>query len=301
MRDIAELMRAANPVPDPAGALTDDELDALLLLTQTRSGNMDTKQLQTPVEPGKKRYRGLLVAAAVFASVLVVGGGIALITNRSDPGGGVGDEPSTTTDATTTTEAALAPETAVDAVLTANEARNRGDIDAYKAALTPKAADDEATSNLSQAMSYANATRELDGCRVIGNASVVAGAGAVVVECSFTSRDDFYGAGGILESGTATFVVTADGKISEGETESRQAETPWEESDMGMFNATFFSWLEGAHPAVFARIQPEGFEPANIPGLSFFPGDTRDPAEMLIALEYVAEFVAQSDVYPLSP
>ena len=63
MRDVVELMRAANPVPDPDGALSADELDALLLLTQTRSGTMDTRQLQTPVEPRKKKYGGWLVAA----------------------------------------------------------------------------------------------------------------------------------------------------------------------------------------------------------------------------------------------
>lgn len=121
-----------------------------------------------------------------------------------------------------------------------------------------------------------------------------------------------------MESGTSIFYVTEDLKIRDRETIAfATADVPWEGTDFGMFNFAFFSWLMDAHPAVFGEIGPSRVvgnpafaSPAsmsNIPGLSF-PAhrnfgldDLHEADEMLIALEYVDEFVAQSDVYPLGP
>jgi hypothetical protein len=79
MSDIAELMRAANPIPDPETALTADEFGALLLLTNTRSGNVDVQQLTKPAEPEHKQRRGWLVAAAAFAVAIVFVGAAMLL------------------------------------------------------------------------------------------------------------------------------------------------------------------------------------------------------------------------------
>ncbi len=84
MSDVAQLMRAANPVPDSEAALTGDEFDALLLLTQSRSGNMDVQQLTKPAEPERKQRSGWLVAAAAFAVVIVFVGAVMLLANPAE-------------------------------------------------------------------------------------------------------------------------------------------------------------------------------------------------------------------------
>jgi hypothetical protein len=84
MSDVAQLMRAANPVPDSEAALADDEFSALLLLTQSRSGNVDVQELTKPVEPEKKQRSGWLVAAAAFAVVIVVVGAAMLLTRSTE-------------------------------------------------------------------------------------------------------------------------------------------------------------------------------------------------------------------------
>jgi len=106
MSDVAQLMRAANPVPDSEAALPNDELDALLLLTQSRSGNMDVQELTKPVEPEKRQRSGWLVAAAAFALVIVVVGAAMLLARPADelpPA----TTPPTTQAVTPTTEAAV--------------------------------------------------------------------------------------------------------------------------------------------------------------------------------------------------
>jgi len=84
MSDVAQLMRAANPVPDSEVALPNDEFDALLLLTQSRSGNVDVQQLTKPVEPEKKQRSGWLVAAAAFAVVIVFVGVVMLLAKTAE-------------------------------------------------------------------------------------------------------------------------------------------------------------------------------------------------------------------------
>ena len=84
MSDIATMMQAANPVPDSEAALTDDDFDALLLLTQSRSGNVEVQELTKPVEPEKNQRRGWMVAAAAFAAVIVLVGAAMLLTNTTE-------------------------------------------------------------------------------------------------------------------------------------------------------------------------------------------------------------------------
>ncbi len=84
MSDVAQLMRAANPVPDSEAVLPNDEFDALLLLTQSRSGNVDVQQLTKPVEPEKKQRSGWLIAAASFAVVILFVGVVMLLANTAE-------------------------------------------------------------------------------------------------------------------------------------------------------------------------------------------------------------------------
>jgi hypothetical protein len=99
MSDITQLMRAANPVHDLDAALTNDEIDALLLLTQSRSRNVDVNQRETQIEPEKKTYNGWFVAAAAFAAVILVVGAALLLTRPADT------PPATTPTSPTTTQA----------------------------------------------------------------------------------------------------------------------------------------------------------------------------------------------------
>lgn len=57
------------------------------------------------------------------------------------------------------------------------------------------------------------------------------------------------------------------------------------------FLSAFGMWFEVEYPEIYREI-----EPATSDGL---PGLEADPADMLVVLQYVDEFVAQSDVYPL--
>ncbi len=79
MTSVAQLMREANPVPRPEAALTPDEFDALLVLTEARSGTMDVRQVETPAEQRPKDQRKWLVAAAAFAAAVIIIGGVALL------------------------------------------------------------------------------------------------------------------------------------------------------------------------------------------------------------------------------
>lgn len=109
MSDIAQLMRAANPVPDADAAFTDDEFDALLLLTRTRSGIVDVQQLERPAEPEKKQRSGWLVAAVAFAVVIVFVGAAMLLSRPAAELPPVTTPP--TTEAFTPTTVATPPTT----------------------------------------------------------------------------------------------------------------------------------------------------------------------------------------------
>lgn len=261
MSDIAQLMRAANPVPDPATALTNDELNALLLLTQTRSGNMDVKSPETPGGQEKKEYRGLLVAAATFAVIVVVAGIGLMVANQSDE------------------DTTVAPESVVMANY---EAFNNGDYDGYLATFT-----DELAQELPRVEGWRVDNEQIEvvePCRVVETSPT----GDTAVECSTTRSNDYHGPAGIIENVTETFVVNADGKISSVENDGPCCIAQWQ-----AFNQGFWQWLEVAYPEVFEEIRPIDFDS--------FPGWQRDPADMLIAIQYVDEFVAQSADYPINP
>lgn len=105
MTDIGRLVREANPVLDESTALTDDELTALLLLAESRSTDMDVKELVTPVEPEPPRQRGWLIAAASFAVVLLIVGAVMAF------GGGEAEMPPATEDVAPPTTVAAPPTT----------------------------------------------------------------------------------------------------------------------------------------------------------------------------------------------
>ena len=262
MSDIAQLMRAANPVPDPAAALTHDELNALLLLTRTRSGNMDVKSPETRGRQEKNQHRGWLVAAATFAVILVVAGIGLMVANQSDED----------------TTVALG----LSVVMANYEAFNNGDYDGYLATFTDELAQEQPRI---EGWRVDNEQIEIvEPCRVVETSPT----GDTTVECSTTRSNDYLGPAGIIENVTETFVANGDGKISSVENDGPCCIAQWR-----AFNQGFWQWLQVAYPAVFEEIRPIDFDS--------FPGWQRDPADMLIAIQYVEEFVAQSDDYPINP
>lgn len=61
------------------------------------------------------------------------------------------------------------------------------------------------------------------------------------------------------------------------------------------FNSAFHQWLKDTYPDVLSE---SGFEGVSGNGPGF---DSGNPDLMIVAVEYVKEFVAQSDTYPLDP
>ncbi len=142
MTDIGLLVRSANPVPDDSQQLTDDELGAVLLLAQQRSGDMDTKERTSTAVTSNSRRHNLAIAIGSFAAALAVVG-VLLWTGGSTEDTPPATVPSTTTtvvELTTTTPAAPAVNAADQTVLDGFiGALNSGDMDVVDATLSPSA------------------------------------------------------------------------------------------------------------------------------------------------------------------
>lgn len=81
-------LREVNPVPDPS-SIRKGDLDAVRFLTSTQERSKEMKAIK-PTERGKRQYaprRGVVVALAVFATVILVGVGLWALPL----GGGDGD------------------------------------------------------------------------------------------------------------------------------------------------------------------------------------------------------------------
>ena len=114
MSDIQTLMRSANPIPDVRSEFGQEDLDALQLLTQRRSGDMDLKETPAPVVPEKQNRRGWFVAAAAFAGVILVLAVAALLARSTDEAPPATTPPTTqaappTTEAEALTATTVAP------------------------------------------------------------------------------------------------------------------------------------------------------------------------------------------------
>ena len=140
----------------------------------------------------------------------------------------------------------------------------------------------------------ANATWVLTGPCECGELSVISAVSGQFDEshpylvCPMARRDDFYGAGGIDRRMQFEFDFEGDQLVGY---EPTGGDASWLALHGGWFGAhevfaaDFREWLEVAHPADAARLGSRGMITAE---------------EMPIALAHVEEFVAQSDLYPLS-
>jgi hypothetical protein len=100
--------------------------------------------------------------------------------------------------------------------------------------------------------------------------------------------NDFWAVGGISDTEPHTFTVNKDGLISGGE-------GGFASTRRDQFNGKFHVWLRDTHPDVW---DDSGFAQLSTNGPGF---DVRNADLMIVAVEYVEEFVAQSDRYPLDP
>lgn len=173
---------------------------------------------------------------------------------------------------------------AVEVVLASIDAQNAGDYDAWAATLTAEVLQDAEAGGLARVLFNANTRIELvEPCRVVGTSPT----GESEVLCRTKVTHDYQGPAGLVQMNTDTFVVNADGLIGSIDGESTCCDEEF------LFNSRFWLWLSGAYPAVYEDIRP--FDRESLPGWR------RDPADMLIAVQYVEEFVGQSEHYPLSP
>ena len=123
----------------------------------------------------------------------------------------------------------------------------------------------------------------IEPCQVTGETA----SSETVVECLISNTDGFWGVGGIFDTKNQTFTVNDDGLITN--------KNNFASDRRDSFNRAFHQWLSDTHPDVYAEMDP-GQISSNGPGF-----DTRNPDHMLVAVDYVEEFVAQSDTYPLAP
>jgi hypothetical protein len=243
MSAIDQLMRAANPVPDSATALADDDFEALLLVSQTRSGNMDVREIVTPAEPETPRRKGWLVAATAFAAIVVVVG-VAVLLMRPTTDVAPATTPPTT-EATVDDAAPMTEDRAfaiADAYVGALEA---GDVEAAIGTLAP-----DAEIFLGSRMVRSDG---LEQYLAWGAAQGTVGSGGVCTTVDIVTADTFkigctYGyLQGLAAAVGATPVpvelvlyVTPDGigPVAEG----------YGQPDFRAVNTPFRAWLEVNHP-----------------------------------------------------
>ncbi len=279
---LLDVFAQANPVPDPDRFEAELRSPVRLATPEQGSDSMQGTELRT-IEPRNRNPRGpwVFAAAAGLVAVLAVG---ALLVSLNDDTTGQPLAPTTTAVPTTaappTTDAAPGiDEGAVDVVLASIAARNSGDLEAWAETLGgEQLAGIVAWPDLFESYMVANqVVTVVDDCVAVGTGLD----GETLVSCGVRMDDDFHGAGGIFEQGNSLFHVL-DGKVVE-----------WVDglirNDPGDFDGAFWAWLQEAYPEEAQAIgQPDASE-----ALETSVG-------MATALEYVAEFVAQSDVYPFS-
>ncbi len=266
----------ANPVPDPdALDLTSEGLATDLAEFTRRSNDMtDLKTRKTQEESRPKPEGRWLVAAFV---ILVLGIGAVVAFQARDSGPVVAD-----------------PDlTEIDVAMAAIDTYNTGDFEAWLEYWAPVGDERDLADEqfLTQILMAANERVEVTEPCVI----VSTGQTRTVVECGIYVVDDFHAAGGIDSTGEWRLVFDENMLLVDTTNDLYEDEAGNCCRELENFHHQFHSWLSTAHPDVFAEIGPD-----RTSDYWYFPGFAKgDPSHMTIALQYVDEFVAQSDNYPI--
>ena len=280
---VVALFAAENPIP-LVEDLDYDDFASHLAVLKKRSSEMS--DLDTKAGAGKNLRRPLYW---LMAAIIVAVGGVGAVLISQDSG------PSPVAPATTgPLPSSVSPSTlsTVDLVsmaISSIETWNTGDFAAWEALF---AADHGEDLIFSEALMKGGRQIALTGECVPTSIE----AGETYIDCLVSVDDDFHGAGNVTDSGVMTFRFGNDGLLL------GTSDTLWEDDsgnkddpEWAEFNFAFNTWLAGAYPEVFAMIGPE----ENVP-MWYLPGyASGNPDDMLIALQYVDEFVTQSDRYPL--
>lgn len=287
---VFRLLMETNPVPDPDG------LDSPLALTELERRS---PIMTTPQPNSGKRNNGLLIGAIAAVAVLIVGLGswAALADNPSGP--------STTAVAaasSTTTPPADSEAFALATVSGYLDALNRGDIPAMLEMVTGAFASDIGDGTFEAILAAANHHGDIiEPCRVIAVTVDQFGfpmdpdSPETAVECTSDYYNDFFGPAGIfVEPRVERFYVTPDAKIVGFSNDLGFAPPETDPANIYTYTRAFYDWLALAYPDVYEEIKVEDGD--SIPGWY-----AKDPGHMTIAIQYVEEFVAQSDVYPIEP
>ena len=254
-----------------------DHPTAALLDRDDRRGTMQTQPTQVPTTVPPQKKRRLVALGTAFAVVAAVAGIAIWLSSLGDRG----DDVTLARPASpVTTEPPTVPPP-IAAVEAAIDAYNAGDVDGWVAAFDPGAeeAQPEAWGYFFEILMNANQQLVVvEPCRVIS-------AGPSVVECTLAVTDDFHGPAGISDTAPAQFHLNDQLRITEWANNGDCCAAQF------AFNTAFHQWLRASHFEVYAQIQPNDIES--------LPGFRTDPADMGIAIQYVEEFVAQSNIYPI--
>ncbi len=268
---VLALLAGANPVRDAeAFASEASGSGSLVVLEQRREPMQETKP--SVVDRPESGIRKGWIAAIAAVVVLIIGAAALVLSNRSE-------SPPVITEVTTTIDTQA--QAAIEAVTSAFGALSDGDVDAWIDALTGEEQEGATIwRNQFEADLVANRTFSLpEGCTYQG----VDGDGLHVVACRVVVNDDFLTALGIVDGGDGLFYLDEDLKI-----------VTWNDNatsnDPGDYETEFLNWFYQEHPEVAGRMTA-------LRGAWY----DRTPADMAIVLEYLDEFIAQSDLYPIEP
>ncbi len=281
---VARLFAEANPYPLPGPTEPGEGADGLET-SATRSSTMtmpDTIERDRHDDTGHRWGRWVAAAALVAAAGLTI-----LLTgpnSEPSPVGALADPATgTTVPVTTTSEAQFAERvTSFESMV---EVYNSGDFEAWRSLLVDNpslfGARVESDEDWEAQRSWlaANEVWTITGeCGPAGNPQRIL--------CPATLANDFMAPAGLRWTIPQLRILFSD----DGQVVAIDA-NHWEiAGDPEDYFEAFDSWLADAHPEVHAAFGPR------VDGWGLLPG----AQDMPTALEYVDEFLAQSDVYPLS-
>lgn len=231
----------ANPVPDPT-QLADSMVVASRFLTITEETRPMTTTKEQDTRPPERRQRGYLVAAAVFAVIVIVGLGVAMLAADDQMAEPAAPETPVAT-----------PSEAANAFMVA---RNAGDYDTMVALLAPDAViDDAALSDFDDG--YADGLAWLAAVEwtwTLTDCAETEVAAGTRLLCAYEHENAWSRAQGLPphdDGGTFEFVV-ADGEIVRFVHDWQQgtfSPDVWE---------PFVEWLESNHPDDLAAVLADG-------------------------------------------
>ena len=225
-----------------------------------------------------------LTATTLTALVLAACGGGEVADEETPPSSAIA--PTTTVPlaetSTTTATTATIPDEVADAaiavVVSALDAKNRFNRDGWLMAFEGGKRQGTLLHAEEILMNAKQYWEVVEPCQVTGET----GSGDTIVECLIQDINVFWGVGGISDTKARTFTVNRDGLITNND-------NTFASNRRDAFNAAFHQWLSDTYPDVYSEMDT-GRISSNRPGF-----DTRNAEHMLVAVDYVEEFVAQSD------